>query len=255
MQSQASEKAAAGLVKPPQQDALLAPTKGQQFVLVAFCFTLGLWPFLEGATVGWKILGGFALLLGLLVLSAGFAIRASSASLGGSRGSRLSFAHIEEDYRGFSTGHPQLGLRVVAVESNPFGSATLLIQPTSPPDDPQGLMSFVKARLFTLMPTALDGVNHLRLKQHPAVCVISYRGRDFPEPSWFVSDGHVTVGPLGFRYPEWDEGKKMYQFTLMETSFTSTTAAIQMSSVAGSKASIVNEVAALYRDRVGEFSL
>lgn len=256
-QAQRAGSSAANPLKATQPSALAArePTKAEQFVFIAFSLGVGVWPFLAGAGTGWKILGAVALVLGAFVLLAGFVARAARGAIDGQRTSRLDAAQIERNYRDFSDGCPRLGFRVIAVECDPFANATLLIRPSSPPDNPESVMSFLKARLFTLMPTALEGARHLRLEQHLSTSRISCRGKDFPEPAWFVSDGRVRVGPLGFRFPEWDEGKQVFEFTLMETSFRSAGMVDQMSSVAGSKASIVNEVAAFYRDRVGEFSL
>ncbi len=88
--------------------------------------------------------------------------------------------------------------------------------------EPESIMSVVKARLFSVMPSViapLSGDDKLKkhsLKEGPPEFSISWRDRIYVEPKWYIDCGNL-FGPLGFRSGYWDEELGEYVFFLVQT--------------------------------------
>jgi|GEM_PF-4945258 len=156
-----------------------------------------------------------------------------------------SASDVDDDFRRFIGEPRNVRLNIIRVEPHPMmGVALIVLRPAAPIDSPESLVSYIKARLYCVMPLAMRSSPELALSRQGNATLIRCGGRDFPEPAWFVHRGRQYFGPLGFRDGEWNEDQGQYEFSLMCISM-----AVDPSVLAG-QGQIIGEIARNYRDHV-----
>lgn len=160
---------------------------------------------------------------------------------------------VDGSFRRFAREPRGLRLNIINVATSPpemdsfsVGHATLRLLPAVPLDSPKSLLSLIKARLYCLVPQAVSGVPSVALSQQGFVSVISWEGRDFAEPAWYLHRNQCVCGPIGFRHGEWNDGNACFEFCLM-------CVAMKLSLQPGDSAKqsdMIRQVAISFRDAV-----
>lgn len=120
---------------------------------------------------------------------------------------------------------PSRGIRLGVQEAgrDSDGDAFIVLRPLVQIEKPGMFLSYVKARLFSLMPSAVapldvsDRARRFTLRQNPSSQIIACDGREFPEAAWFIECGGNCIGPLGFRHGVWRDESRDFLFYLCLT--------------------------------------
>ena len=131
-----------------------------------------------------------------------------------------------------------------------MGCTTLALKPDSVQGAPGKLLSYIKAKLLCEMPVAIQRVPGFSLIQARSIVNISYGGKDFAEPCWYIRTNSQTFGPLSFRHGNWDNETGEYEFTLMQIY----DAPLEQSKLS-TLGEVTNKIAQGYKDNVHTFTI